>query len=229
MPPHKRARQGRREATYLRPHRSPEAGAWLEAAWHKSPLRSKREVLAAIEYEGGTNRFTDHLKGITLPSRQTLRRYCEAFDASYLEAVAHFGYYREFINALDDLVWLGEHSLEEADARGGTSRAGGTTASRLQSLRDMGVIRWKDEPITWGQPIPWSGKPGFNPSTSDKFSRRYVTASWRELEHQVVRVSYPAIEIQPGGTTTLTFPKVLDSLISHRIEKRSSNPRELIW
>jgi hypothetical protein len=66
--------------------------------------------------------------------------------ASYVEIADRFGYYREIIKILDDLVWLGAQWLDEDEARGGPLQSLGGKISRLDSVRGKGVLYWKDEP-----------------------------------------------------------------------------------
>ncbi len=196
MPPDERVRQGRREPTYLPPEEWAKAGAWLEALWrdrNRSTGLSKRAVLVGIEYEGGTNRLNDYFNGKRPPKPKTLRKLCKTLGASYVEAVARYGYYREFMAFLDSLVWLGEQWLEEDNARGGTLRPDKKPASRLQSLRDLGLIYWKGQPITR------------DILRDETFLNRYFVGVWNEPEHEVIQVQYAPIEFKPGATVTLAL------------------------
>jgi hypothetical protein len=133
---------------------------------------------------------------------------CQAAGLSYVEAVDRFGYYREIVRFFDDLVWLGARWLEEDDAQGGTLGPRGEEPSRLDSLRNTGVLFWQSELIMWSGQLCW--REGLDPRTLPEFRRRYVVASWCELEHRNVRVTLPPIDAVPGGTFSLTVPPTLD-------------------
>jgi hypothetical protein len=200
---------GLRPPTFLAPEEWPAAGAWLKA----SVGLTTYELLNRLAERGitsGSNRLASYFTGKRLPLPSTLEAICEVANLSYVEAVDRFGYYREIIRSFDDLVWLGAQWLEEDDARGGTLGALGEETSRLNSLRNTGVLYWKNEPITWGQQMPWSDKPGLDPSSLPEFTNRYVVGAWRVLEHQNTRVEHPPIEVVPGGTFSLTVPYTLD-------------------
>lgn len=185
-----------------------EAGAFLQSLVERGGV-SKRRVLAAMRYVGGTNRLNSYYRGERLPSTETLRAICGAVNASYVEVVDRFGYYHEIIKIFDDLVWLGAQWLEEDQARGGPLGSG-AEVSRLDSLRGMGVLYWKNEPITWGQPIPWSDKPGLDPRNIPEFMNRYVIGSWLQPEQQAVVVKLATIEAVPGGTSSMRAPSTLN-------------------
>lgn len=192
IPNYEHARQGRREPTYLSKAEWAVAGAWLEKTVVDRGLTS-RQVLVGIRYEGGTGRLRAIFKGEQLPTPDTLRSICDITGAPYLEAVAQYGYYREFIALLDRLVCLGEQWLEDDDARGGTLGSDGKPPSRLQSLLYTGVLHW-------------NGRPLMNTSTPPSmFLGRYTVASWDEPEHAVERHTYPPIDVIPGSTTTLVL------------------------
>jgi hypothetical protein len=203
------SRRGLREATFLERTEWPEAGGWLEAGVRKSG-KSDAEVIALMDLDRGPDRLRGYYRGEHLPTPDTLRAICDAANLSYVEAVDRFGYYREIVRFFDDLVWLGARWLEEDDARGGTLGPLGEQASRLDSLRNTGVLYWKGEPITWGRQMPWSDKPGLDPSNIPEFTNRYAVGAWRELEHRNVRVEFPPIEAVPGGAFSLTVPHTLD-------------------
>lgn len=117
MPPPGGKRRGRQERTSLNAEERRDAGAFLQALVEGSG-RSKRSVLAAMGYEGGTNRLNSYFRGERLPAPETLRAICVAIGASYVEVVDRFGYYREIIGILADLVWFGARWLQEAESRG---------------------------------------------------------------------------------------------------------------
>jgi hypothetical protein len=202
-------RRGLREATFLDQAEWPEAGAWLEAGVGKSG-KSDSEIVALMDLDRGPDRLRGYYRGEHLPTPETLRAICDAANLSYVEAVDRFGYYREIIRIFDDLVWLGAQWLEEDDARGGTLGPLSEQTSRLDSLRNTGVLYWKNEPITWGRQMPWSDKPGLDPSNVSEFTNRYIVGSWRELEHRNVSVEFPPIEVVPGGAFSLTVPRELE-------------------
>lgn len=154
---------------------------------------TSRRVLIGIGYEGGTGRLRDIFQGKQLPTPETLRAICDLTGAPYLEAVAQYGYYREFIAILDRLVRLGEQWLEEDDARAGTLGPSHKPAPRLESLRDTGVRYWKGQPIT---------RDTLEDAT---FLNRYFVGSSDEGEHEVLRVEYEPIEYNPGATATLAL------------------------
>ena len=128
MPPHRSStRAGLREPTHLARNEWAEAGAFLQSLVERSGI-SKRALLAAIGYVGGTNRLKSYYRGEILPTPETLRAICDAVKASYVEVADRFGYYREIIRILDDLVWLGAQWLDEDEARGGPLQSlGGET------------------------------------------------------------------------------------------------------
>lgn len=208
-PPVKRS--GRAPATFLTDAEWPEACRWLEESigLNKTQLLNR---LGELGITSSSNRLKSYFTGKRRLEPETLEAICEAGNLSYLEAVDRLGYYREVVRVLDDLVWLGAQWLEEDDARGGTLGALGEETSRLNSLRNTGVLYWKNEPITWGQQMPWSDKPGFDPSTLPEFTNRYVVGAWRVLEHQNTRVEHPPIEVVPGGTFSLTVPYTSDRI-----------------
>jgi hypothetical protein len=198
-----------REATFLDRAEWPEAGAWLEASVRQSG-KSDQEIIAHMDLDRGPDRLRSYYRGERLPTPKTMRAICDAADLSYVEAVDRFGYYREIVRLFDDLVWLGAQWLEEDGARGGTLGRLGEEPSPLDSLRNTGVLYWKNEAITWGRQMPWSDKPGLDPSNFPEFTNRYTIGSWLELEHRNVRVELPPIDIVPGGTFSLTVPQALD-------------------
>jgi hypothetical protein len=204
-------RTGRQERTHLRPEEWPEAGAFLQSLVERSGV-SKRGVLAAMGYVGGTNRLNSYYRGDRLPSTGTLLAICGAIGASYVEVVDRFGYYHEIIKILDDLVWLGARWLDEDEARGEPLGSPGAEISRVDSLRGTGVLYWKNEPITWGQPIPWSDKPGLDPRNIPEFMNRYFIGSYLQPEQQAVRVTLAPIEFVPGGTFSTKAPLRLDQV-----------------
>jgi len=203
------AKSGRRPATFLMPLEWPEAGKWLEESIGL-PKAELLDRLAELGITTSSNRLKSYFTGERLPEPATLEAICEAAGLSYVEAVDRFGYYREIVRLFDDLVWLGAQWLEEDDARGGTLSRLGEETSRLDSLRNTGVLYWKGEPITWGRQMPWSDKPGLDPSNIPEFTSRYIVGAWRELEHRNVRVEPPRIDAVPGGTFSLTVPRELD-------------------
>jgi hypothetical protein len=201
------AKTGRRPATFLTREEWPGAGRWLE----ESIGLSKTELLnrlAELEITSSSNRLKSYFTGQRLPEPSTLEAVCEAGELSYVEAVDRFGYYREIVRLFDDLVWLGARWLEEDDARGGTLGPLGEQPSRLDSLRNTGVLYWKNEPIMWGGKLRW--RDDLDPRSIPEFRNRYIVGSWRELEHQNVSVASPPIEVVPGGTFSLTVPRTLD-------------------
>ncbi len=213
------AKSGRRPATFLTREEWPDAGRWLE----ESIGLSKTELLDRLAELGTTsssNRLKGYFTGKHLPEPETLEAICQAANTSYVEAADRFGYYREIVRLFDDLIWLGARWLEQDEARGGTLGPLGEPTSHLNSLRNTGVLYWKGEPITWGRQMPWSDKPGLDPSNIAEFTNRYIVGSWRELEHRNVRVEFPPIEAVPGGTFSLTVPGKLDRVDSSR--KRES-------
>jgi hypothetical protein len=201
-------KSGRRPATFLAAKEWPDAGGWLE----QSIGLTKTELLNRLADEGITsssNRLNSYFTGKRLPEPSTLEAICEAAQLSYIEAVDRFGYYREIVTLFDDLVWLGARWLEEDDARGGTLGPLGEEPTRLDSLRNAGVICWKGEPIMWGGQLRWRDKPG-DPRSIPEFRNRYIVGSWCELEHRSVSVKFPPIEVVPGSTFSSTFPGTLD-------------------
>jgi len=211
----------------LRPEEWPEAGAFLQSLVERSGV-SKRSVLAAMGYVGGTNRLNSYYRGDRLPSTGTLLAICGAIHASYVEVVDRFGYYHEIIKILDDLVWLGARWLEEDEARGESLGSPGAEISRVDSLRGTGVLYWKDEPITWGQPIPWSDKPGLDPRNVPEFMNRYFIGSYLQLEHRAVRVKLAPIEFVPGGTFSTSAPLTLDR-VDPSLERETVVVPEHTW
>jgi hypothetical protein len=191
---------GRREATFLPPEEWPEARAWLQSAVEHSRT-PKRKVLLAMRYEGGTNRLNSYFRGPRLPTPATLQPICEAAHLSYVEAVDRFGYYREIIKIFDDLTWLGATWCEEDGARGGSRRG----SSYLDSLRDTGVIYWRNHPITWGRDDPAVGN--CDPRKDAAFAPRYCVAVRHEAKPRIPHVSVVpkpiAVAILLG---TLAFP-----------------------
>jgi len=203
------AKSGRRPATFLTRDEWAAAGKWLEA----SIGLSKTELLdrlAELGITSSSNRLKSYFGGEHLAEPETLEAICQAADISYVEAVDRFGYYREIVRLFDDLVRLGGEWLEEDDARGGTLGWHGEKTTRLNSLRDTGVLYWKGEPITWGHQLPGRDKPGLDPERTPELLRRYVVASWFVPERQAVRVAFPPIEFVAGGTFSLTVPYTLD-------------------
>jgi hypothetical protein len=187
----------------------PEAGKWLEESIGL-PKAELLDRLAELGITTSSNRLKSYFTGERLLEPATLEAICEAAGLSYVEAVDRFGYYREIVRLFDDLVWLGAQWLEEDDARGGSLGPLGEEAPRLDSLRNTGVLYWKNEPITWGRQMPRSDKPGLDPSNVPEFTNRYIVGSWRELEHRNVSVELPRIEAVPGETFSLTVPGTLD-------------------
>lgn len=202
-------KSGRRPPSFLPPKEWPEAGQWLERAigLTKSELLNR---LADLGVTSSSNRLKSYFTGERLPEPFTLEAICRAANLSYLEAVDRLGYYREIINVLDDLVWLGEQWLEEDDARGETLGRHGEELPRLLSLRSTGVVHWRGEPITWGRQLPGQEKPGINPERVPEFKARNIVGSWRQLEHAAIRVKFAPIDAVPGGTFRLTVPRTLD-------------------
>ena len=189
---------------------------------------SKRSVLAAMGYVGGTNRLNSYYRGDRLPSTRTLLAICGAIHASYVEVVDRFGYYHEIIKILDDLVWLGARWLEEDEARGESLGSPGAEISRVDSLRGTGILYWKDEPITWGQPIPWSDKPGLDPRNVPEFMNRYFIGSYLQLEHRAVRMKFAPIEFVPGCTFSTSAPLTLDR-VDPSLERETVVVPEHTW
>jgi hypothetical protein len=60
--------------------------------------------------------------------------------------------------------------------------------------------------------MPWSDKPGIDPSNDRAFTNRYTIGSWRELEHERVSVEFPRIDVVPGGTFSLATPQRLEDV-----------------
>jgi len=201
------AKTGRRPATFLAAKEWPEAGRWLEQSIGLRPTELL-ERLADLDVASSSNRLKSYFTGKRLPEPSTLQAICEAAGISYVEAVDRFGYYREIVRLFDDLVWLGARWLEEDEARGGTLGPLGEQPSRLNSLRNTGVLYWKNEPIMWGGQLRW--RDDLDPRTIPEFRSRYIVGSWCELEHRNVRVELPPIEAVPGGTFSLTVPATLD-------------------
>jgi transcriptional regulator with XRE-family HTH domain len=152
-------------------------------------------------YEGGTSRLNRWFKGESLPKPETLRKICQALQISYLEAIDRYGYYHELLRIFHDLVCLGEWWLEEDDARGGTLNPDGSKASRLASLRDLGVLYWHGAPIAWNQMVPHPNKsePG-NTFEDPEFRSRYITGWYNEIPQDGHEQRYPMIPWQgPDG------------------------------
>jgi hypothetical protein len=175
-----RERSGRREPTFLRPDEWPGAGAFLEQAFIDSGL-SKRSLLAAIRYEGGTNRLNGWFRGDPRPTPKTLAKVCPLLKLSYLEAIDRFGYYRELLRIFDDLVQLGDRWREEDGAFGKLLRSGPDP----KAIRDSGVVYWRGRVITWGRKAigfePW------DPRDDPSFEKRYTVGEWHEPMPQMER------------------------------------------
>ncbi len=188
MPPLEQVRRSRRygieEPTWLDAVGRRQAGAWLSERIEASGL-SKRAVLAKLGYEGGTNRLNAYLEGQQFPTPEMLRKLCAAVGAPYLEGVAHYGYYREVVRIIDDLVWFGEQWLEEDDARGTTGITNHREWTRLRSIEQLGVLLFGDQHVSdvWDQ--AW-------------FMSRYHVACWVEPEQDVRRETY-TMHAQEGG------------------------------
>lgn len=191
--------RGIQEATFLPPNEWPEAGAWLEAAVRQSGL-TNRQLLNKMGLDRGPNRLNRIFAGKSLPTPETLRKICSHLNGlcSYVEAVDRFGYYREIIQLFDDLIWLGECWMEEddaygrairfdsrgcainIDAHGRATRLDGPKISRVDSIHYTGVLYWKGQPITWGNPAPLLNKPGCDPRADAVFPKRYFIGAWDE-------------------------------------------------
>ena len=202
------SRSGRREATFLMPAEWAEAGAWLQSRVEESGV-SKRGILAAMGYVGGTNRLNSYYRGDRLLKPKALRAICEAAKISYVEAVDRFGYYREIIKLLDDLTWLGERWLEEDDAWGQIALRLGEPLTPLASVRDTGVMHWHGNPITWGKPTPWPDRPGCDPRDDPSFNKRYCIATWRDAMPRVARGTPKIVReaVKHTRTTVTVAPK----------------------
>lgn len=185
MPP--KTRTGRREPSELPKSEWPRAGAWLGQAIHDARL-TKRAVLTHLGYVGGTNRLNSWVDGKRRPTTKTLRRICEKTGIPYLEAVRQFGYYREYIKALDDLVSLGELWLDEDDAYGMPD-----ADSRVASLHFGGLLYWRGALLDEAT------------LQNAEFLTRYTVGSYSEQERQVERVELTPIEAVPGQTTQLAI------------------------
>lgn len=209
MPPN--VRTGKREPTELPRSEWPRAGAWLGQALRASGIK-KRRLLSLMRYEGGTNRLNSYIAGMRRPTAKTLRAICENSGIAYLEAVRQFGYYGEYINALDDLVWLGEEWLEKDDA-GGRRNA----EARVESLRFVGLLFWRGAIIN-------------HETLSDKeFLARCTAGVWHEEAHPGVRVTYPPVEVQPGTTVTMNVPRRLD-FVNPRLKREAITvPEQTVW
>jgi len=210
MPPARRAlRSGRREPTHLTPEEWPEAGAWLRDLVEKSGT-SKRSVLAAMGYVGGTNRLNSYYSGKRLPKPETLRAICSAANLSYVEVVGRFGFYREIIQIFDDLVWLGECWMQEDGAFGRpTIRLDGVKTSFVDSIHSTGVLRWKGQPITWGEPAPLLVATPCDPREDPSFNKRYCLGSWVEQTHgprNTPRIVRDAMREANSSTTIVPKP-----------------------
>ena len=170
---------------------------------------SKRAVLAAMGYVGGTNRLNSYYCGDRLPTPETLRAICGAAKASYVEAVDRFGYYREIIKILDDLVWLGARWLEDDGACGVVALRVGEPLTALASLRGSGVAYWRDNPITWGKPTPWPDRPGCDPRNDESFAKRYCVATWNDSMPTVPRNTPKIVReaVKNSRTTMTVIPK----------------------
>ncbi|MCL5258848.1 MAG: hypothetical protein M1314_03790 [Firmicutes bacterium] len=190
MPPVRQASRSRRygieEPTWLDAAGRRQAGAWLSERIDASGL-SKRKVLAKIEYEGGTNRLNAYLEGERLPTPEMLSNLCNTVGAPYLEGVAQYGYYREIVRIIDDLVWLGGCWLAEDDARGTTGITNNREWTRLRSVEQLGVLLFGDRPVSDVRNQAW-------------FTSRYHVACWIEPEQDVSREIYTMIA-QEGGVT----------------------------
>ncbi len=157
------------------------------------------------------SRLRSYFTGRRLPEPLTLRAICEAGDVSYVEAIDRFGYYREIVKLLDDLVWLGARWMEEDDARGGTVGAGGAQLPHLDSLRDLGIVFWKSLPIMLGGRTNWMLETALDSDDIPGFDARYMVGSWCELEHESVRGDFTPMEAVPGETTSLTIPTIFET------------------
>jgi hypothetical protein len=214
------SKTGRRPATFLPRSEWREAGQWLESAVGLKPAELLNRLLD-LELNTSYHRLRSYFNGDRLPEPFTLRAICDAGNVSYVEAIDRFGYYREIVRLLDDMVWLGGNWLEADAARGGTLGYQGRLTSALESLGATGVLYWKDRPITWGRPMPGFDGPGVNPNEEPSFFARYTLGSWRELAHQNVRVAFEPIEVVPGATFSLTLPARLEDVAA-------SLPRETL-
>ncbi len=192
MPPVKQVGRSRRygieEPTWLDAAGRLQAGAWLSERIAAAGL-SKRKVLAKIEYEGGTNRLNAYLEGQRFPTPEMLRKLCAAVGAPYLEGVAHYGYYREVVRIVDDLVWLGEQWLQEDDVRGTTGITNNREWTRLRSIEQLGVLLFGDRHVSDVRDQAW-------------FMSRYHVACWIEPEQDVRLETYTMIA-QEGGVTAM--------------------------
>ena len=198
----KRPRVGRREPTFLRPDEWPEAGAFLEQAFIASGL-SKRSVLAAIHYEGGTNRLNSWFRGDPMATPETLARICPPLKLSYLETIDRFGYYRELLRIFDDLVQLGDRWRDEDQAFGQLLRP----SPDPKTLRDSGVVYWHGRVITWGHEMAGVGP--FDPREDPTFEKPYTVGEWREQMPQIPR-NIPRIvrdAVHATRSTAVVVPK----------------------
>jgi hypothetical protein len=202
--------QGRRPPSFLRQDEYAAAGQWLEEAVGLKPTVLLNRLLDN-EISTTPSRLRSYFDGRRLPEPPTLRAICEAGDVSYVEAIDRFGYYREIVKLLDDLVWLGARWMEEDDARGGTVGVGGALLPHLDSLRDLGIVFWKSRPIMLGAQTTWTAEPALDPDDIPSFDARYIVGSWCELEHELVQADFAPMEAAPGETTSLTIPSTFNA------------------
>lgn len=195
--------RGRAEPSWLSPHEFRNAGAWLETRRQARGL-GKRKVLTRLEYEGGTNRLNAVLDGKQRPTPAMLRRLCDAIEVPYLEAVIEFGYYREFVRILADLVRLSETWLEEYDARGTRNVLNKKAWSRLNSIEQTGILRFGEKLWRDCHNEPW-------------FGERFFVASYDE--HRAVMPKPIAVAIY---LVTLAFPRRGDIWRAEAREYRQS-------
>ena len=244
MLPPGRSRSGRRPATLLTGEEVVEAAAWLREGIEGTKLGINRFLALLGEQGVSTNatRLKKYCLGLKLPEAVTLRAICRVAHLSYVEAVDRFGYYREIVKLFDDLVWLGDRWMEEDDAYGRAIRLdpgpgkvdidaqgravkfGGERISRVDTIHYSGVLHWKGQPITWGQPAPLLGMTGCDPREDDTFLKRYFVGTWvegmpimdpntPEIVREAVRQLNQSSTIVPKPVAvaillaTLTFPR----------------------
>lgn len=101
-----------------------------------------------------------HIVHVMLPSREVLRRICEALEISWLSAFASAGYYRDVLQALAALVALGFRWLDH-------DRAFVREGAKM-SFRSLGVTEL-DGQIVW------------DAMREPRFSSRYISGSFLQL------------------------------------------------
>jgi hypothetical protein len=107
-------RTGVREPTYLTSEELRQAGAELESAVRKSGL-ADIEIVGLMGLDRGPDRLRSYYTGERLLKPKTLRSLSRATNGSvsYVEFVDRYGFYREIIGMLDDLMLLGDCWYEE--------------------------------------------------------------------------------------------------------------------